>query len=700
MLSKNFKEILENFDVISQNKEFKGNSFAGRIRNDFSNEIKEHICSFVCDGESYDVKGFPGMMDWAKYPTTFPEFRILNYNSASNFKNGFYLLYRIDIKEQCVDLILAQGRTEIDESILIDISNNLVSMIDLPIPEGFEIKYPNKYSPECIMSKCYKYEELDEKVLYDDLEEIIKIYEHLIPKYLKLICNKNLNHLIKQIRKSGKNKLKLNENCEIDNESKLWLINAGPKGILIDEFKKHDLIAIGKPVGDVTGKNKEEIRKLCQKIYPDEKKEALDKKVALIDKFVNIIKVGDYIISHNNSKNEVYLGKCISNYYFADKIDYSQTEEEYNHYRNVEWLCTIKDDDLSEEAIKRFRPPTIKEIADDIKKEFLDFKPNKFQSSKKRNKIFFGAPGTGKSYNLNVEKDELLVGYDENNYERVTFHPDYTYANFVGTYKPVPKDDDLISYEYVPGPFMRTLVKALKNPSEPFVLIIEEINRANVAAVFGDVFQLLDREKDTNISEYPINTNEDMKNYLKKELKCINKIQKGLLGDNFNFIKIPQNMFIWATMNSADQGVFPMDTAFKRRWDFEYIGINDSVNDKVENLKVVLNGEEIYWNNLRTAINKKLLSFGINEDKLMGPFYAFKEFLDTGVIPEDEFKNTFKNKIIMYLFEDAARSRRDVLFNIKGKENIIFSDICNAFDGENGIRIFSEDVNKDIFNEK
>ena len=169
-------------------------------------------------------------------------------------------------------------------------------------------------------------------------------------------------------------------------------------------------------------------------------------------------------------------------------------------------------------------------------------------SDKARNRIIFGAPGTGKSFTINRERKELLGDDNETDYERVTFHPDYSYANFVGTYKPVPFIDrdgkDAITYEYVPGPFMRVYVNALKSgrteSPKPYLLIIEEINRANVAAVFGDIFQLLDRDSQ-KVSEYPIQASEDIKKYLAKEL--------GGEPDNYAKIKIPNNMFIWATMN-------------------------------------------------------------------------------------------------------------------------------------------------------
>ena len=408
----------------------------------------------------------------------------------------------------------------------------------------------------------------------------------------------------------------------------------------------------------------------------------------------------------------------------------------------------------------------------------------KYKSSFSRNRILFGAPGTGKSFTINRDRIELLGKDNEDDYERVTFHPDYSYANFVGTFKPVMVDDSAenislatekevlsiltdetktaqekydqlyerfkgdgltrlplllglytdesfktrkadgsdaagdnsvernhgralrpyvnlskpskgkkdISYEYVPGPFMRMYVKALKNSRTdnitPFLLIIEEINRANVAAVFGDVFQLLDRGDDF-VSEYPIQATEDIKKYLVKEL--------GGNPDDYDKIKIPDNMFIWATMNSADQGVFPMDTAFKRRWDFTYLGIDD--NDEQLRGKYVTIGSKqqqcIEWNELRKAINDFLAESKINEDKQLGPYFISKSI----VVPKDgdteidskKFCDAFKNKVLMYLFDDAAKQKRPSLFEGSAKGQTRYSKICEAFD-EQGIGIFNSKI--------
>lgn len=428
------------------------------------------------------------------------------------------------------------------------------------------------------------------------------------------------------------------------------------------------------------------------------------------------------------------------------------------------------------------------ELVDDTYVERKDPFKTGYESPFSRNRILFGAPGTGKSFTINRDRVELLGVGNEDDCERVTFHPDYSYANFVGTYKPVMVDDSAeiislatekevlavltdetktaqekydqlyerfkgdgltrlplllglytdesfktrkadgsdaasdnsvernhgrairpyvnlskptngkkdISYEYVPGPFMRMYVKALKNSRtdniKPFLLIIEEINRANVSAVFGDIFQLLDRGDDF-VSEYPIQATEDIKKYLAKEL--------GGNPDDYNKIKIPDNMFIWATMNSADQGVFPMDTAFKRRWDFTYLGIDDN-DEQLRGKYVTIGSKEqqrIEWNELRKAINEFLAESKINEDKQLGPYFISKSI----VVPKDggseidskKFCDAFKNKVLMYLFDDAAKQKRPSLFEGSAKGQTRYSKICEAFD-EQGIGIFNRSIQTSV----
>ena len=318
------------------------------------------------------------------------------------------------------------------------------------------------------------------------------------------------------------------------------------------------------------------------------------------------------------------------------------------------------------------------------------------ESKYERNRILFGAPGTGKSFALKKDSEECLNG-TSGTMERVTFHPDYTYSQFVGTYKPV-SDEGSIKYEFIPGPFMRVFVDAVKSAMsdepQPHILVIEEINRAKVAAVFGDVFQLLDRDDD-GVSEYDIQTSEDIRKYLAKEL--------GGKPNNYSRIRIPNNMFIWATMNSADQGVFPMDTAFKRRWNFEYLGINQ--NEAEICGKIVLGKDVtqcVYWNALRRAINEKLAKeYKVNEDKLMGPFFLSKKVTrtisetDDTIADTDRFIEIFKSKVIMYLYEDAAKQHKHKLFS--GCEDTTkYSAVCDSFD-RIGIQIFGEDFEETYY---
>ena len=210
-----------------------------------------------------------------------------------------------------------------------------------------------------------------------------------------------------------------------------------------------------------------------------------------------------------------------------------------------------------------------------------------------------------------------------------------------------------------------------------------------VAAVFGDIFQLLDRNKDGE-SEYPVQASEDIIQYLKDN------------GIEDESLKLPSNLYIWATMNSADQGVFPLDTAFKRRWYFEYLDINNE-EDKIAELGTVNlmiganNPKDINWNDLRKEINNKLIEYNINEDKLLGPhFISIHSIIDeNGKIDTEKFKNVFKNKVIMYLFDDAAKQVRAKIFGGCWNTAKTYSAICGEFD-RIGLGIFPQDIRNNL----
>lgn len=324
--------------------------------------------------------------------------------------------------------------------------------------------------------------------------------------------------------------------------------------------------------------------------------------------------------------------------------------------------------------------------------------------SRPHNWILFGAPGTGKSYVI----DQAAKQYPRC---RVTFHPDYTYAQFVGAYKPVPSQQTAsgITYGFVPGPFVNTLVESLENPNTPHILIIEEINRADPAAVFGDVFQLLDRN-DEGSSEYSVRTSQELKDYLQGKLSAnAQKTLRALIVDleqseadapdyDCSEIAIPNNMYIWASMNSADQGVFPMDTAFKRRWTFQYLPI-DSDNGILQSADGAFLSE--HWDEIRTNINKLLKSQGrdIPEDKLLGPYFLSSRELHNDDEDAEQnaqnFVHVFASKVIMYLFEDAARYCRAQVFRIpdESQEQLYLSDLLrNLNTNRPDLGIFAESV--------
>ncbi|MGU8921967.1 McrB family protein [Clostridium perfringens] len=281
------------------------------------------------------------------------------------------------------------------------------------------------------------------------------------------------------------------------------------------------------------------------------------------------------------------------------------------------------------------------------------------------NKIYFGAPGTGKS-------KYVSDNYYNNTFaKRVTFHPEYTYNDFVGYIKPTIINDKL-TYAFSPGIFTEILLDSLKDSNNMYTLIIEELNRANVSAVFGDLFQLLDRDSSGN-SEYRIN-NLDIFNYLKSKL-----------GDNYPYtnssIGIPNNLNIIATMNTSDQNVFTMDTAFKRRWEFEYLKIK--FDDDHEFKDNEINNLNITWQNFVETLNEFMMSIDnsdlmISEDKQIGPYFVKNEELND--------TKKFGYKVLLYLWDDVFKMSRENIFNSQIRT---FTELMDKFSSENAIDIFS-----------
>lgn len=259
-----------------------------------------------------------------------------------------------------------------------------------------------------------------------------------------------------------------------------------------------------------------------------------------------------------------------------------------------------------------------------------------------KNIIVFGAPGTGKSYYISHN----YPGMSDENTTRTTFHPDTDYSTFVGCYKPTKDAAGELTYEFVPQSFVQAYVNAWLRPDyERYYLCIEEINRGNCAQIFGDIFQLLDRETD-GMSSYQITPDRDLQIYLKEAfkdapdtLKLPEEIKSGIK------MRLPKNLWILATMNTSDQSLFPIDSAFKRRWEWKYVPIRDEKKDFV----IDINGSLYNWWTFLTKVNEKIAKLTQSEDKQLG--YWFVKVGDSGRISAE----TFVDKVLFYLWTDVFK---------------------------------------------
>lgn len=320
--------------------------------------------------------------------------------------------------------------------------------------------------------------------------------------------------------------------------------------------------------------------------------------------------------------------------------------------------------------------------------------------------IYFGAPGTGKSYRIK----EACSKYQ---HYRITFHPDTDYASFVGSYKPITHSEQVytnmgdkaiplkdsvtgepvtttkITYQYVYQAFLNAYIAAWKeqqneNP-QPVFLVIEEINRGNCAQIFGDIFQLLDRNE-SGFSDYPIIVDNDLKKELAKEFESLDVLNSeninGIYNDDIiakiksgTHLLLPNNLYIWATMNTSDQSLFPIDSAFKRRWEWKYVKIADCG----KGYRIVVNSNEYDWWEFVNAINSHIGTDTDQEDKKLGYFFAKAKKNDEGkyIISAD----TFLSKVIFFIYNDVYKDFGfdDDIFKDEDGEVLTFANYFNQY---------------------
>lgn len=334
----------------------------------------------------------------------------------------------------------------------------------------------------------------------------------------------------------------------------------------------------------------------------------------------------------------------------------------------------------------------------DGKEDGLEEKEVMAKPSLSLQQIFYGAPGTGKSHTIKEETKESDV-------IRTTFHPDTDYSTFVGAYKPttalLPICDELgqpmkigattlhkeqIVYEFVTQSFLQAYVNAWKkfDKDDKQYLVIEEINRGNCAQIFGDLFQLLDRN-DYGFSDYPIKADADMKRQLQKAFAGLVIAQKDKINAmyegkdivsqvlNGDILLLPNNLYIWATMNTSDQSLFPIDSAFKRRWDWTYMPISNAEKDWI----IEVDGSKYDWWQFLEKINEKIGSTTNFEDKKLGYFFCKAQ---DGVISA----KTFVGKVIFYLWNDVFKDYEfgDAIFNDEDGSKLSFDKFYTS-EGKN-----------------
>lgn len=390
------------------------------------------------------------------------------------------------------------------------------------------------------------------------------------------------------------------------------------------------------------------------------KEELMNQKEELIKQYKNMY--GDILDKGFKYKTTYAEAIIISKTYNIDTID------DNTFFEDLKYLLNL---------YTNFENSIFQDKKEEIKND------ERFEKSKKIlgiNKIYKGYPGSGKSFEINRKylQDENGNQIDERCYERINFYPEYTNADFVGTIRPVVKNHQP-TYELVPGPFSIILKRAIENENTNFYLIIEELNRGNAQSIFGDIFQLLDRDTKTHESIYKI-TNSLIATYI--------------YNDENKKIYLPNNLSIIASMNVSDENVESLDTAFERRWDIEWIL---GENGKYDN-HYIKGLDDIKWGKFRKTINELIVSQqGIlkYEDKQLGAYFINEEMTTEEKNSDLESRKKFLYKVVLYLYNKICKYDRSIIFS----ENITsIQELIHMFLSKDYILVFNQEIQKELRN--
>ncbi len=527
------------------------------------------------------------------------------------------------------------------------------------------------------------------------IDDLITIWKGKGNYILQIIKNNSeMGKQMLSLFSEGERHILMNVDNQTDEDFNVYGIHITLKNSALHKENPH--VCIGwKVLGDLTNiETKNDLRNHYLSLYPDINKYALGQNVSQIWMFKNEIKIGDYIVYFD--RNIAHIGRIIGNYEFiSNPVD---QDNDYVNNRKVEWIKDIPYKDLPEDYRNSaktqksiFRLNSYKSLISDIvngnkieedddsnNSDVVIYDWNSSTIKDGKNLIVYGTPGCGKSYYV---EHVLLDGYPKENYIRTTFFADYTNTDFVGQILPIV-DGDKVTYQFNPGPFTLALAQAIRKPNEKVALVIEELNRGSAPSIFGDIFQLLDRKN--GISEYPI-TNINIIDYLNKEFDG-----QFLFKD----IKLPGNLFIYATMNTSDQNVFTLDTAFKRRWEFEKL-INEFKDDhEFKGMYIPsLISLNVTWEELVNAINEYMLELTDNlnnEDKQIGVYFVDKTGMrkEEASLSSEEDTKKFAYKVLEYLWDDVSKFARDKWF----KEDIKSLDQLVEEYLKSGTEVFSDGV--------